>query len=427
MEYLVNLHGSEYLFYGGRPTTLAECCRKHSLSLGMSAQMSAKDSRKGLIKSARGFSNAVRQHRPHVIPSDLLNRRYEAVRMRAGREEGPQADLPALELLMEFQKRKPDIALVKKDDNSAYLVPLLSLMQKAIAADEKHLTFDYFAMHQRCWALLEQIQNHLRDDLTVFEGSTGENYLGSDQMTLRQIPGIIYNIISVLGEKRGAFQSFPMAQMVVKTQKVVKLAATEMGSVGLDAVSQTLAASVVELEPGATTSDVDTDDHEEDNDDSGVDEHDLAVLTAMLDFAPKRLVTNEEAKLAYKRATRTPLNKMPPDVQEYLKIAQGNGSDLSQGIMGFLKDEWQATAELTPQQQERVLATTTLKEYNNLLKTFKREAAEKLSRIGSISDVTDGKKKRNNKNKNKNRKLKQKEARATGAEDLDAGAGALCQ
>ncbi|KAM3423153.1 hypothetical protein BST61_g605 [Cercospora zeina] len=82
MEYLIDLHGEGYLYYGGRPADIGECCRKSSLRLGMSAQLSAKDRRGGLKISSRGLANAVRQNRPQVILSDLLNWRYEATGLR---------------------------------------------------------------------------------------------------------------------------------------------------------------------------------------------------------------------------------------------------------------------------------------------------------------------------------------------------------
>lgn len=430
MEYLINLHSAEYLFYGGRPTTVSESVKKHSLGMGMSAQMAAKDSNKGLKISARGFANAVRQHRPHVIPTDLLNWRYTAVRMRAGPPEGPQTDLPALELLLEFQKRKPDVALVKKDDNSAYLVPLLSLVQKAVADDVKHLSFDYFAMHQRCWGLLEQLQKDLREDLAMIGRTCGENYLGTDQMTFRHIPGAIFNCVAAVQENGGGRISMQLAQMarlVINTQKAVKRIAEEKGSVGLDEVSQILATHVEEAEPDSGSSSMPKVTSVDTDDDSSVDGQDFAAYNAMLDCAPKLLVTDAEAKVAYKKMKKTPFNKMPASVQELGKGLQAKGADLSKGLMGLMKAQWDATADWTPEQMDRVCATTSVEEYNELLKTFEREAAGNAPRLETITDVTDGKKKRNNKNKNKNRKLKQKEARASGVgdeEESDTNAGA---
>lgn len=183
-----------------------------------------------------------------------------------------------------------------------------------------------------------------------------------------------------------------------------------------------LATHVEEVQPGSKTFDPAGDDSDSESDTS-VDGKNLEMLIAMLDLAPKRLGTDEEAKMAYKNAKNTPFKEWSPDVQEYTKRAQANGAGLSKGLAGLVQSAWSATANLTAEQEMRVLETTTLKEYNDLLKTFEREAAGNLSQSGTVTDISDAKKRRNNKNKNKNSKLKQKEAKATREENPNADSG----
>ncbi|KAF7187763.1 hypothetical protein HII31_10899 [Pseudocercospora fuligena] len=195
MEYLIGLHGQEHLFYGGRPVTILECCKKFSLSLGMSAQFNAKGGHSKRHISARGFKLAVRQFRPHAIPSDLLNFRYEVMRMRAGAPEGPQADLPALELLLEFQKRLTDARLIKSESQSVYVVPLLSRVQTAVAGDVKHLAYDLLAMHLRCWNFLQRLQNELHDDLALISRLTNDALSQAALVATRNMIVTIFNML----------------------------------------------------------------------------------------------------------------------------------------------------------------------------------------------------------------------------------------
>ncbi|KJX98664.1 hypothetical protein TI39_contig398g00012 [Zymoseptoria brevis] len=105
---------------------------------------------------------------------------------------------------------------------------------------------------------------------------------------------------------------------------------------------------------------------------------------------------------------------MPDDHQDLFKQLEAGGADLSNGVQGLMGGIEKATAALTAEQQLRMLQMTTLKEYNDLLKTFQQEAAARLPRVGIVTDMTDAKRKRNNQNKNKNRKLRMKEPRAGG-------------
>lgn len=230
MEYLINLHGAEHLFYGGRPFTVAEACRKFKLAFDLSAQEAAKHRHSKRYISARGPQMAVRQHRSYSIRSDLFSWRYEAVRMRQGPLEGPQTTLLAFELLLEFQKRMPNATAISKHGHPTYIVSLLALVRSAIAEDEKHLAFDYFAMDLRCWNLHELLQTELHDVLGFLRESIGQDFSRQDQITLRMIPPIIFQCL----ETKSGPQSFKAARPALKVQRVIQTVAVEEGSVGLD-------------------------------------------------------------------------------------------------------------------------------------------------------------------------------------------------
>lgn len=187
--------------------------------------------------------------------------------------------------------------------------------------------------------------------------------------------------------------------------------AEEQGSPGLDAVAQMLATHVQEAGPGEESADTD-------DEDDWINGNDMAMITAFLNAAPKKMVTVEQAKQAFKYVKRTPVYQMSSTQQEYLKQVQANGGDLSRGAMGLARAERNVMNRLTFEQRQRVLATTTLKEYVDFLKSFEDQAAVKTA-SGVFTDVTDVKKKRNNRNKNKNRKLKQKAVKASGAAEED--------
>ncbi|CAK1361632.1 unnamed protein product [Cercospora beticola] len=402
MEYLLGLHDEEYLYYGGRPKNISESCRKYSLALGMSAQTSANHTHSARKISARGFQHAVRQLRPHVIPSDLLNHRYEAIRMRSGPAEGPQTNLPASELLLEFQKRQPNATLDVEQGQSAHVVPLLCIVQKALSADTKHLAFDYVAMHQRCWAVLERLQMELREDLAWLGGHTGQNLMRKDQMSLRIMVGVIFNSISAVSKSGLNKKNDNFARLALNTIDIVQSIAEEESCTGLDAVKDRLSSRSLQrprTDDGINGAEPD------------VNSDDLAMLNAALDMAPERSLTEEQVKEVLKRASTTPLDEFPPHTQEYLKHIQASGGDLSKGVQGVLQGIENKTSQYTPEQQERVLQTTTMKELLDLMKVFERQAVEEVTSI----DGAEEKKKRNNKNKNKNRKLKQKEMKAAAA------------
>ncbi|EGP86396.1 uncharacterized protein MYCGRDRAFT_93769 [Zymoseptoria tritici IPO323] len=110
----------------------------------------------------------------------------------------------------------------------------------------------------------------------------------------------------------------------------------ENGSAGLDAVTRVLFTHLEEPQSeDVDSSTVDSDD--EDSDSSVVDLKELALLTSMLNLAPKRLVTDEKAKVALKKAKKTPFNKMSVDGQEYIKGLEAGGVDVSKGLMGILR------------------------------------------------------------------------------------------
>jgi len=60
MEYLIDLHGPDYLFYGGRPATHKDYWTKFSLAMGISARISAADQHSKRLVSGRGFEVATR-------------------------------------------------------------------------------------------------------------------------------------------------------------------------------------------------------------------------------------------------------------------------------------------------------------------------------------------------------------------------------
>lgn len=316
----------------------------------------------------------------------------------------------------------PNATAVSKHEHSTYVVPLLSLVRSAIAEDEEHLAFDYFAMHLCCWNLLRILQTELRNDFIVLREVIGQDLLRQDQLTRRMIPPIVFQCIETLS-KGSRF-----AGMALKVQKVVRAFAVNQGSVGLDLVKQRETIDEVETELGI---DVAADDVILKDPDSKMDAKDLAMLSRVLDLAPKRSVTDEEVQQAYSYVKETPLSKMSREQQEYFQHVQKYGGDVAEkGLSSFMEANFKekdlaghmaatfnATAALTDEQQERVLQTTTLREYLDLMKTFEKEAAAD-GRVVDLDDellLEDRKRKRNNKNKNKNRKLRQKEEKAAAA------------
>jgi hypothetical protein len=415
MEYLIELHGPEHLFYGGRPTDEYTCARRYELANGFSAQNAASNRHSKRMMSARGYQNAVRQHRQNAIMSDWLANRYECLQLNTTEFQGWKGGAP--ELLLELQKQVPHTMLVRREGQSAYLVPLLSILRDAIAKDAEHLAFDYFAFHWRYWTLLQKLQTSLRPFLQQLRATGGSNLFAPDQMTLRTIPGIIFMAIKTNSEATPArrrisglsgfgkevsaiVNEWVKAQESGERDKVVA-AAAEDDVEEVEVVQPVSDSEEAEefLETAASGSDLD-------------DDPDFQLFNALIEAAPQRLVTDEQARMAFKLMKTTPTDQLPPASQEMLKVMRASGADPGcEGFRGSLMAMDKMFARLTPQQQEEYCKTTTLAEANEYLR--------KALGNSEMTDEQREKKRKKNKNKNKNRRLKQKQMRSADA-DADA-------
>lgn len=74
MEYLLDLHDSEWLFYGGRPSQMKQYYGKWTLAMGMSMSAAQGRSRRGnqqSMVSSRGFEEATRLMRPRILRKSM--------------------------------------------------------------------------------------------------------------------------------------------------------------------------------------------------------------------------------------------------------------------------------------------------------------------------------------------------------------------
>lgn len=133
MEYLIKLHGPDYLFYGGRPSSHKEFWSKFSLAMGMSARLSAANQHSKLQVSGRGFEAATRLLRWDSLKINTLVPRYDVFKVYHGNNDPRNKDLDSLQILLHFQQSQGQNALVRKEGQGSFMTPLLEVAANTVS------------------------------------------------------------------------------------------------------------------------------------------------------------------------------------------------------------------------------------------------------------------------------------------------------
>jgi hypothetical protein len=200
-EYLYQLHTPQRIFVGAAPTTPQDYHKCILLMFDASAQNFAPNRRQGgkqeLIPSKKGpkgltSTSPVRDiFQPRSVGDKhaILNRgninAMMSVARKAQRTSPPLVDIDQLMREMDSQQELSP-------------VQLLTCVREGVAAEELHLLFDYFGVHERGITLLRQVRTAFHDDLVgAFDDPNFD-----DEARLPYVVASIFEIVA-RGDKAG--------------------------------------------------------------------------------------------------------------------------------------------------------------------------------------------------------------------------------
>ena len=205
MEAVIDLHGADRLFVGGRPTTKKDYLTRFLLCMAYSAaSLQQQQGRQTNLKASRNGPRGLREVSPvcqlfkrrftenagrldinlEQVES-LLNEMFEGVKAATqaeGEDQALQVDVnvqqksaktKAAKAQRQQNKAKATTAgkkLRKKIIQAKRLTPLelLLTLQGSITIELTELEFDYFNFHRKCWMLLREVQSALHQSLLKY-------------------------------------------------------------------------------------------------------------------------------------------------------------------------------------------------------------------------------------------------------------------
>ena len=217
MEFIIEQHTAEHLFYGGRPKKPDEYATRMQLASGASIQNFAENRHSKQKLSSRGFAGAVRQLRLESATSEVFHPRYHT--MGCVWELNPEPP-SCYEILSKFYKR-PVKTVVKRGNKEANdAVKLLWSLRTGLDEEALHLHFDYMAMHERCWEFLRHLRTSLHADFEMAKDVAGEDYTRKED-DLRDIVGYILQVVeSTSKHTRRDAQSLPLKRLATLLERV---------------------------------------------------------------------------------------------------------------------------------------------------------------------------------------------------------------
>ncbi|KAI9650601.1 hypothetical protein NHQ30_000619 [Ciborinia camelliae] len=237
IEYLIELHGAEWLFLGSRPDKDPDYLTRIMLASGKSVKNYAAISSRPIDHpySSRGV-DYMRTLRVDAIKLHMLMERYNALMLRPAK----YSSLDGLEILVAWQKdQSSKAAPTKHSSQESFIIPLLQMGSNIITDNQPHLLFDYFDMHRRCWDLLMNLHHgvsqniyHKRIEITY------DNY-----SLLQTWPFFVFDVSGALGGHRDWMEHTPMealqvAPVIQITCGIIEDFVSSQGSIGLEQVDR---------------------------------------------------------------------------------------------------------------------------------------------------------------------------------------------
>ncbi|KXT03428.1 hypothetical protein AC578_1554 [Pseudocercospora eumusae] len=175
MDYLISVHTPQHIFVGEPPTDAGEYLNRFLLAMGVSASNFARNRRPGgraLPALSEKGPRCLKTTSPvkDVFGPKYIHRTSEAVPLT-------MPNLLAMLAVASKAERTstPSVALRDLARESIFrkqLTPieLLTIVREGVAAEELHLLFDYFGMHQKGYEVLQALRTRLHDRFVKFFG-----------------------------------------------------------------------------------------------------------------------------------------------------------------------------------------------------------------------------------------------------------------
>lgn len=193
-EYIYQLHTPQRIFVGAPPKDPKDYFKRFVLMLGGSVSNFARNRRISSMSTIVESKKGPRGLKTTTPVREILHPRYvadgnavlsagnlTALAAIASKAQRMHAPLCNVEKLAEEVNSQPQLTPVQ----------LLTCIQEGIAAEEMHLLFDYFGVHERGIKLLRELQTGLHEDMVSY---FGENYIEDDSQ-LPYMVGYIFNMV----------------------------------------------------------------------------------------------------------------------------------------------------------------------------------------------------------------------------------------
>lgn len=194
MDYIIAQHSPARMFIGAEPTDPQEYWKRFALCLGASATAFARNRRTGgseklpeAKKGPRGLktTSPIRDiFRPRYI--DLGNAvltNSNVIAMLAVANKSQRTSMPVADATKLSNKLSAQGHLTS--------IQLLASIREGMAAEELHLVFDYFQMHQKGYDVLKKVQTAVQDDMVKY---FGPDYIENESQ-LPYIVGYIFEVV----------------------------------------------------------------------------------------------------------------------------------------------------------------------------------------------------------------------------------------
>lgn len=241
MEYVIELHGPEHLFVGGRPTDLEQCGPKMDLAGGI-AQI-----RTSRHRSAHEVHNKQRTLRSDALICHLMAPRYWMKDIKSRCREVADASLTAGEILIAVHRRlEQNQQLTTPGDHELYLIPSLDQVRVVVDDEWRHLQFDYLGLQQRCFKLLERLRDSVAPALQGTVNmllETGEQ----KQDRLESLPMRIVDSLSMAAANSNE-ANMRIARMAGYAQSALPIVKEFAEEIGAEGTTQALEALVRNIE-----------------------------------------------------------------------------------------------------------------------------------------------------------------------------------
>jgi hypothetical protein len=162
LDYVLNIHSSQDIFVGGRPTNIEDAAVRMSMAQGISPETFAKNRRSVGPKYSRKGSREL----DAVCPvAGAFRDQYcsgASAELSTQLAEDLVHQLAFKELKTKKEISKKLLASLRSRGFQLSLEAFVDHLAEALQLEAPQYQFDYFALHRRTWTMLEEIKDRIR-------------------------------------------------------------------------------------------------------------------------------------------------------------------------------------------------------------------------------------------------------------------------